>query len=53
MKLIRKSSWFRRATIEMSEIEYHAYLTGKLNGIGQGFLLGVLCALLVLLIARL
>jgi tetrahydromethanopterin S-methyltransferase subunit A len=47
MKLIKKSTLFERAEVELSEEEYKAYMLGSYFGRIEGFVLGVIVTLLI------
>ena len=47
MKLIKKSTLFKRAVVELSEEEYKAYVLGSYSGIIKGFAFGVIVTLLI------
>lgn len=47
MKLIKKSTLFERAEVEMSEEEYKAYMLGKFFGRVEGFVFGVIVTMII------
>jgi tetrahydromethanopterin S-methyltransferase subunit A len=47
MKLIKKSTLFERAEIELSEEEYKAYMLGSYFGRIEGFAFGVVVTLII------
>jgi tetrahydromethanopterin S-methyltransferase subunit A len=47
MKLIKKSTLFERAEVELSEEEYKAYMLGSYFGRIEGFSFGVIVTLLI------
>lgn len=47
MKLIKKSTLFERAEIELSEEEYKAYTLGSYFGRIEGFTFGVIVTLII------
>ena len=47
MKLIKKSTLFERAEVELSEEEYKAYVLGSYFGRIEGFSFGVIITLLI------
>ena len=47
MKLIKKSTLFERAEIELSEEEYKAYMLGSYFGRIEGFAFGVVVTLIM------
>jgi hypothetical protein len=47
MKLIKKSTLFRRAEIEMSEDEYKAYRLGHFYGFLDGILWGIVLSIII------
>ena len=47
MKLIKKSTLFERAEVELSEEEYKAYVLGSYFGRIEGFAFGVIVTLII------
>ena len=47
MKLIKKSTLFKRAEVELSEEEYKAYVLGSYFGRIEGFAFGVVVTLII------
>lgn len=51
MKLLKKSTWFKRPVIEMTLKEYEVYKLGRAYGIMWGFgLCAVFCCVLIFLL---
>ena len=47
MKIIKKSTLFKRAEVEVSEEEYKAYVLGSYFGRIEGFVFGVIVAMII------
>ena len=47
MKLIKKSTLFERAEVELSEEEYKAYMLGSYFGRVEGFAIGVILTMVI------
>ena len=47
MRLIKKSTLFERAEIELSEEEYKAYVLGSYFGRIEGFAFGVIVTIII------
>lgn len=47
MKVIKKSTLFERAEVELSEEEYKAYVLGSYFGRIEGFILGIIVTLFI------
>ena len=47
MKLIKKSTLFERAEIELSEEEYKSYMLGSYFGRIEGFTFGVIVTIII------
>lgn len=47
MKVIKKSTLFKRAEVELSEEEYKAYVLGSYFGRIEGFSFGVIMTLII------
>ena len=52
MKLIKKSTLFERAEVELTEEEYKSYMLGSYFGRIEGFVLGVILTTVIALIIK-